>query len=174
MRKKRIILKKIVMIILVIFGVFKSGLVKVQLTSSSHNKLPETFEVNDTEKLIDTNLNLFVSGMTFNTEPITNQKIKIKASKKINDTSYQIIFNKSVENYQFYLTNGRTYDSNVSDYNLSSDGKSVTLTCMNECKKDYPYALVYSDYFESPYILIGLYQIWLWEKQVQEMCLFSW
>ncbi len=151
----KIVVAILIIVILIITGQLKIGLsddVKRLISYSGNEKILETVSV---ATPVDKQLNLFVKGMEFNGEPDKNQTIKIEDVKKIEENSYELKFDQPV-NYQFYFTDGQEYDleGTVTEYN--EDQTKATVTCKKNCDNIYTYLLMYSTYFDQPYLLIGL------------------
>ncbi len=154
MNKKNIL--KILMGIVILFFSIKIGLIKIGLTDDVKALINGESEViNTKDEEINQQLNLFVVDTPFNSEPITNEQVKIKSIESFAEDNYKIIFDKATD-YEFYLTNGQSFNRSINDFEYSEDKKEVDIICKKDCDKKYNYVLVYSKYFEKPYALIGL------------------
>lgn len=152
---KNIKLKILMGIVILLFSM-KIGLIKIGLTDDVKALINgENVVVSTKDEEIEQQLNLFVVNTPFNSEPNTNEQIKINAIETLDENNYKLKFDKATD-YEFYLTNGQTFNRSINEFEYSEDKKTVDIICKNECDKKYNYVLMYSKYFEKPYALIGL------------------
>ncbi len=152
---KKIRLKILMGIVILLFSI-EIGLIKIDLTDDVKALINgESVVVNTKDEEIEQQLNLFVVDTPFNSEPNTNEQINLKEIKTFDENNYKLLFDKATD-YEFYLTNGQTFNRSINEFEYSNDNKTVDIICKNDCDLEYNYVLIYSKYFEKPYALVGL------------------